>query len=519
MTDPSSPLLSRVNLSESGLQSEEKESRPSLDDTIEECIGCLGPAQLVQTLLVSIAWIFDAQQTFINVFTDAEPSWDCSHAEDPICCSATGPKHSWPWTEPARESIISEWGLMCAGPLVAGLPASAFFAGCLAGGLLLATLADSRLGRKNMLLISCLIMSVAGVLTAFSPNVWAYSALRFIGGIGRATIGTSALVLSTEFIGKKWRGQIGVIGFFCFTFGFLSLPAIAYFSRGSSWRTLYLWTSIPTILYCILIKFCVYESPRWLFVRGRKEEAIQILGTIAKANGKMALNSSCFSQVYLQEETWNVDVYSSLKILWTKRWAFRRLSAVMVVGLGVGLVYYGMPLGVGNLNFNLYLSTTLNALAELPSSLVTLLLIGRMNRKVAVLGFTTVSGICSVLCVLVGGGKRKGLQIGVEVVSFFSACSAFNVLLIYTLELFPTSVRNSALSMVRQALVLGGVFSPMLVVAGRKDGFLSYGVFGLVIGACGFSVTFLPETRKGGFCDTMEEEEYNEIAASNGVNA
>ena len=177
MTDPSSPLLSRVNLSESGLQSEEKVSRPSLDDTIEECIGCLGPAQLVQALLVSIAWIFDAQQTFINVFTDAEPSWDCSHAEDPICCSATGPKHSWPWAEPARESIISEWGLICAGPLVAGLPASAFFAGCLAGGLLLATLADSRLGRKNMLLISCLIMSVDGVLTAFSPNVWVYSAL------------------------------------------------------------------------------------------------------------------------------------------------------------------------------------------------------------------------------------------------------------------------------------------------------------------------------------------------------
>lgn len=517
MTDATSPLLSRVKSSESH-SAAEKVSLPSLDDAIEECIGSLRPAQLLQTLLVSIAWVFDAQQTFINVFTDTEPSWDCTHPEDPTCCSAAGPRHSWAWADPAQASIISEWGLMCAGPLVAGLPASSFFAGCLAGGLLLATLADSRLGRKNMLLISCLIMSVAGILTAFSPNVWVYSALRFIGGFGRATIGTCALVLSTEFIGKKWRGQIGITGFFCFTIGFLSLPAMAYFTRGSSWRTLYLWTSVPTLLYCMLIKFTVYESPRWLFVRGRRDEAIQTLREITTSNGKATLSSSSFSQVSLQEETWNVDVYSSLKILWKKRWAFRRLSAVMVVAFGVGLVYYGMPLGVGNLSFNLYLSVTFNALAELPSALLTFFLIGRMNRRAAVLVFSMVSGICSVLCVFVGGGERKGLQMGVEVVSFFSACSAFNILLIYTLELFPTSVRNSALSMVRQALVLGGVFCPMLVVAGRKEGFWSYGVFGLVIGVCGLFVISLPETRNGGYCDTMEEEEYKEIAACNGVN-
>ncbi|KAH0986215.1 hypothetical protein GBA52_013392 [Prunus armeniaca] len=132
-----------------------------------------------------------------------------------------------------------------------------------------------------MLFLSCLMMSMSTFLTAFSTNIWIYSALRFITGFGRATIGTSALVLSTELVGRRWRGQVGVIGFFCFTLGFLSLPAIAYSQRAHSWRSLYIWTSIPTFLYSITVHFLVRESPRWLFVRGRKEDAIATLKCIA----------------------------------------------------------------------------------------------------------------------------------------------------------------------------------------------------------------------------------------------
>lgn len=63
------------------------------------------------------------------------------------------------------------------------------------------------------------------------------------------------------------------------------------------------------------------------------------------------------------------------------------------------------------------------------------------------------------------------------------------------------------MSLVRQALVLGGVFCPMLVAAGREDEFASYGVFGIVIGCCGMFAACLPETRGSALCDTMEEEE------------
>ncbi|KAJ1382847.1 MFS transporter superfamily [Sesbania bispinosa] len=113
-------------------------------------------------------------------------------------------------------------------------------------------------------------MSLSSMLATFSSNIWVYSSLKFLRGFGRATIGTSTLVLASELIGKRWRGQISVIGFFCLTLAFLSLPAMAYINRASSWRNLYLWTSILTIFYCILVKLLVQESPRWLLVRGMK---------------------------------------------------------------------------------------------------------------------------------------------------------------------------------------------------------------------------------------------------------
>ncbi|XP_068654633.1 organic cation/carnitine transporter 2-like [Aristolochia californica] len=498
----------------------------SLDDSIEQCIGGFGLAQLLQTVLVSFAWVFDAQQTFISVFSDQQPSWHCTDASDPACWSGTSPcelpMSSWAWDRPLQTSIVSEWHLTCESSLLASLPTSSFFVGCLLGGFLLATLADSCLGRKRMLLLSCFLMSLTGILTVFSPNIWVYSLLRFVSGFGRASIGTCTLVLSTELVGKRWRGEVGVIGFFSFTLGFLSLPLLAFLCSESSWRALYLWTSSPALCYCLLVYFLVYESPRWLFVRGRRDEAIGTLRKVAATNGHELNYTS--SGVFPEEEPQNVNIYSAMKILWENRWSLRRLLAMMVVSFGVGLMYYAMPLAVETLSLNHYLSVTFNALAEFPAMLLTFFAIGRLNRRSMVLAFTLFSGATSIACgILEGrvGEMTKWVRIGLEVGSFFSACSAINVVMIYTLELFPTCVRNSVLSLVRQALVLGGVFGSVLVAVGRKEGgsLISFGVFGLAIGLCGLFVVSLPETRGAAFCDTMEEQEREESQAHDSAKA
>ncbi|KAJ4760911.1 organic cation/carnitine transporter 3 [Rhynchospora pubera] len=493
----------------------------SIDDTIESCMTGPRMTHLLPSLLVALAWVFDAQQTFISVFTDVEPTWHCKNPDDTACASSSSPcnldRSSWGWDAPIDSSVVSEWDLKCSAPALISLPASAYFMGCLIGGLLLSTLADSILGRKRLLVISCLAMSMTGISAVLSPNIWIYASMRFVCGCARATVGTCAMVLCTEIVGKKWREVVSVFSFVCFTLGFLSLPLIAYLCRMMSWRFIYLWTSVPSLCYAILVHFFVQESPRWLLVRGRKDEAIQTLKRLAALSGNMVTSS--FSKLqYFDEPSCETGALSTMKMLWDRKWATRRLTAIMTVGFGVGLVYYGMPLNVGNLGSNLYLSVTFNALAEFPSSLVTFLLVGKINRRSSLLALTTISGIFSLCCIANNEIIPAKVQMVLEVVSFFSTCTCFNIIMIYSIELFPTCVRNSALSLIRQALVLGGVLAPMLVVKGREKKFWSFGVFGLLICCCGLFTVCLPETRGRSICDTMEEEEYKEADSNQSRN-
>jgi hypothetical protein len=305
-------------------------------------------------------------------------------------------------------------------------------------------------------------------------------------------------------VGKRWRGQIGTTTFFSFSLGLLSLPAVAYINRGSSWRILYLWTSIPAISYSIVAYFFVYESPRWLFMQGRDTEAISVLKRIASIDVRSL--DSYLSSIPLRQERTEVNPYKSMKDLFKRRWALQRILATMVLGFGIGMVFFGMLLGVGNLGFNIYLSVIFNASLLIPSNLLTLFFIARWKRKVSLFAFCTTSGICSIICAVVGNGK-KGIQIGLELTSFFCARLAYNVLIIFTVELFPTSVRNSATTLARQAIAFGSVFDPVLTSVGWRKEFLSFGIFGLTILLCGFVVIVLPETRGKALCNTMDEQE------------
>ena len=478
----------------------------SLEETIEKILGGFGWSQFIQAILVAILGFFDAQQTFINIFADADPKWHCNFNTtcNPSSNICQLPKGAWSWDESSHKTIISEWGLECASSFITGLPASSFFVGNLIGGFSLATLGDFYFGRKILLFLSCLIMCFGSLITAFSMNIWMYSSLRLLSGFGRASITTCTLILLSERVGKKWRGQIGTMTFIMFSLGLLCLPAVAYLNKGSSWKFLYLWTSIPAILYCIIAYFFVYESPRWLFTEGRDIEAKAILRKLASIEGNSL--DSYLSSIHLGQEISKLNPYKLMKDLFKRRWALQRILATMVFGFGIGLVYFGLLFGVRNLGFNIYLGVILNASMLIPTNLVTLFFIARWKRKGSLFALCIISGICSIICGVVGSGT-EGIQIGFELASFFCAALAYNVMMIFVVELFPTSVRNSATTLVRQAVVFGSVFDPILTSAGTRNKFLSFGTFGLIIFLCSFIVIILPETKGKSLCDTMDEQE------------
>jgi len=481
------------------------------EELIEKGLRRFGWSGMMQCILVSTAMYFDAQQSFMAIYSDEYPSWHCT---DPTTCNAYSdicklPDSSWAWDGPSSKTIISQFGLACASSFITGLPQSSFFLGSLIGSFLLATLADTSLGRKNLLLLSCFFMSLASAIIVFSTNVWTYSAFKFLIGFWRSSIGTCVLVLLMEKVSSDWRFTVGIVEYFFFTLGYMILPGIAYFNRNSSWKSLYVWTSVPGICYSVIAYLFVTESPRWLLMQGREKEAMAMLQGISNPsveNGPDLTAGLLKVRVVKQKSIF--ELYSSIGELFERSWARKRVVAIMVLGLGIGMVYYGMPLAVGNLGFNIYLAVVFNAFMEIPSCVATYLL-ENCRRKPSILAFSVASGICCILCGVVST-ELKVAKVGISLVAFFGSVTAYNVFLIYVVEVFPTSVRNTSTSLVRQAVVFGNVFCPFLISAGRKNEIFSYGVFGVIIMSSCLTLVCLPETIGIALSDTMDQQEKKE---------
>ncbi|XP_054786264.1 organic cation/carnitine transporter 1 [Prosopis cineraria] len=516
-------------------EEEEKEETVStkleltVDEVIEGYVGSLGISQVLHVLLVSLAWIFDAQTTLITIFSDAQPpAWRCKIPG--LCLNNTSSSvcelvpETWEWVNGHTSSTLAEWGLICDRKFLAAIPASFFFLGSLIGSAVFGRLADSWLGRKRTVLVSCILTSITGFATSLSPNVWVYAVLRFAMGFARSGIGICCLVLSTESVGREWRGQVGQYGFFFFTVGFLSLPLLAYPTR-TCWRNLYRIISLLPLAYSILCLPFVSESPRWLLVRGRAKEALAVLDRFARLNGKKKLpDTLCLAKpsgaklATKSEKETNPE--NNKESLWTTEWAAKRMAIVMLSGFGVGFVYYGIQLNVENLNFNLYISVTLNALMEIPAVLVSSFLLGFTNRRLLFSVSTYMAGISSLLCTFPAGKGSNSLkapkmggnwsQLITESIGFMGASTAFDILYVYCVELFPTNVRNFSVSMLRQALMLGASMAPLVVVVGRLSSSFSFLVFGLLSISSGLVSLWLPETRNAPLYETLKQQEQKE---------
>ncbi|CAH8252512.1 unnamed protein product [Arabidopsis lyrata] len=501
MDDPSEPLLSHF-ANDSGVNDK---TALTFDKIVEQSLSDFGFWQFFQISLVGLALLFDAQQIFITVYTDAYPTWHCLNHTicDPSASDICNlPRSAWEWDGGSKgKSVISEFGLECSRSLLRGMPSSAFYIGAIVGGFFLALIPDDSLGRKKLVLFSTFAMSITSICVIFSTNIWIYTFLKFFIRFSRSQTWSYALVLISERVSTRWRPRATMIPFTLFVLGFMSLSGIAYLAQDSSWRYLYLYTSVPAIFYCIFLYLFALESPRWLHMQGNDKEAIDVLTKMSPKN-KAYLESVVSKLPHEQENFEQVPTYS-IKDFFFRKWAFQRILVVMIIMFGLGISYYGVPLAARDIDVNIYLSETLNALVELPTFVITPILLERFNRRSSVLVNTLLGGASGVLCFVLS-------ILG----TFFCARIGFNLMAVFMVEMFPTCVRSSATMMFRQALVVGGACCPLISSIGRYIPSVSFAIFGIAMSGLGLFVLILPETKGLSLCDSMEEQEKRDQAVN-----
>ncbi|GLJ53643.1 hypothetical protein SUGI_1144190 [Cryptomeria japonica] len=111
----------------------------SVDKIVENYIGGFGRAQLFQVVVIALGWSFDAQNTFLPIFTDVQPSWRCANSTSVSCTEKSSicemDRRAWEWDRGKAVSVISEWDLICTNSYKAGIPQIFFFVGALLGQL------------------------------------------------------------------------------------------------------------------------------------------------------------------------------------------------------------------------------------------------------------------------------------------------------------------------------------------------------------------------------------------------
>ncbi len=168
-----------------------------------------------------------------------------------------------------------------------GMAGAIYVAGACLGALFFGQLTD-RFGRKKLFLITLGVYTVATVLTAFSMNPAWYFAARFLTGAGIG--GEYAAINSAidELIPAKYRGRVDVAINGSFWVGatagsLLTIPLLdpTIVDEAWGWRLAFGLGAILAV-GILIVRRHVPESPRWLFIHGREDEAEKIVQDVER---------------------------------------------------------------------------------------------------------------------------------------------------------------------------------------------------------------------------------------------
>ena len=357
-----------------------------------------------------------------------------------------------------------------------GLANSAYLAGAVIGALGFGWLTD-RIGRKKLFFITLALYLTATAATALSWSVASYALFRFLTGAGIGGEYTAINSTIQELVPARYRGWTDLVinGSFWIGAAIGAVCAIvlldpAWIDPDFGWRLAYL-TGAGLGLIVFVMRMWIPESPRWLMIHGRPEEAHAIVDEIEKAAGVASdLPHAALPKIKLRMRD-HTPLREVARTLFT---TYRTRSIVGLVLMGAQAFFYNAIFFTFALVLTDFFGIASNQVGWyiLPfaaGNFLGPLLLGRLfdtlGRRVMI---TATYGISGVLLALSGylfsiGVLTAQTQTIAWMVIFFFASPAASAAYLTVSETFPLEVRALAIALFYAiGTGIGGVAGPAL---------------------------------------------------------
>lgn len=418
---------------------------------------------------------------------------------DPIFCK------SWEYDVTFYEStMVDEWNLVCDREWLVSVAKTVYMVGFLVSVTICGQISD-RFGRRPTVIACLCVFLVAALLTLFCTNFLMFIVLRFFVALGLTTVFTISYVILTEVISAEYRSA------YCFTFKFgwifayMLLPGIAYLIP--SWFWLQFTITIPWLsLLCVF--WVIPETPRWLLTHSKFTEAEAILMKAAKKNGKdMKVAKAEIAQfIRQQSKTENKRNETVFDLLRTP--ALRKATInIYFCWFIISYIYYALSWNTNDLGGNPYLTFFISGAVELPATIIFLYISKAIGHRIALLIANVAAGLCLLLLIPVPA-EMAWLSITFSMAGKFFNSASFDIVYIYSAEIFPTVVRNVGVGSSSTWARVGALVAPFIKqVADVTHPVVPLAVPGALSVLSGFLMLLLPETLNRKIPDTLEEGE------------
>ncbi len=410
--------------------------------------------------------------------------------------------------------------------------AAAFYVGgaCL-GALFFGQLTD-RFGRKKLFLATLAVYIAATVATAFSFAAWYFYAARFFTGAGIG--GEYAAINSAidELIPARVRGRVDLIinGSYWVGAAGGALAAVvlldtALFAADFGWRLAFgLGAALGVGI--LLVRRNLPESPRWLFIHGRNEEAEEVVGRI---EGEVREDTG--EELSEPEDSLVVQPRERIRFREIARTAFEKYPRRTVLGLslfvGQAFLYNAVTFDLGTLLgefFNVGSGTIPLYIALFAASnFLGPLTLGRLfdtvGRKPMVsftyLGSALITAVLGVF--LLGNDLTTWSFMAFILAIFFLASAGASSAYLTVSEIFPMETRALSIAFFYAVgTAVGGIAGPLLFGHLINTGSQDKVAIGFFIGAVVMAIGGIAELAFGVKAEQRQLEDIAEPLTAEG---